>query len=539
MRSPNFSRALVALVLVVGVAEDLALLLRPRAGLLDYYHDELIENPRYLAEAGALAWVPVLLGMATELMLAALAVVILVRAWRRREARALAVFLAIGGLGLPSGLGIPAGVIERFDALTLVVGTAALVHFAMVFPEPVPADAAGYPRPRLWRLLQPRPLTAITGALCLLVLVLGSGGPLLAVGVLIWGAVAGARILRGSYRRADPAQQRRVLWVLNAFVALSWLLLLALPFGIVIYTTAEVLSSPRANALGDIAFQTLLAVGLLALPAFLAFGLFYNGALDPRLTIRRTSVYGAMGVLTLTLFMAVEGTASMQVMSVLNLPNGVGPAVAGGSVALAFGPLRRWVERRTGAIVERLIPATALAEAEREDAAIVFADICGYTRISATAEATALTLASLFHTTARRVAEQRGGRLVKTLGDGVVLEFAAVSPAVSAALEVRRRFAAAAEAMGFERPELRCGVHFGPVARGRDGDVFGAVVNLASRLEGAADPGEVMVSGAVADALGEASPWRLEDAGERVLKNVPAPVLVYRVVAPEAITGPS
>lgn len=524
------TRAAVVLLLLLGVVEDLAVLLRPGRALADYYHDEIAANPRYLAEAGLLAWGPLVLGIVVELALAALAVAILVKAWRRREARALALFLAIGGMGLPGGIGIPPGTIEMFDLLAIPIGTAALLHFSMVFPEAIPAGAPGWPPPGVWRRLQPRPLAALTAAACLLIAALGTGelAALVAVAVLLTGAIVGARNMRGSYRRASEEERRRVLWVLNGFYGLAWVLVLAIPGAIAIYTTAFLLARERAETLGDVGFQTVFGAGLLLLPVCLAIGIFRGGAIDPRLAIRKTTIFGAVGALSLTLFMAVEGTASMQLMSMLNLPGNVAPWVAGSSVAVAFGPLRRWVERRTTLLVDRLIPATALAEQEREEAVVVFADICGYTRISATDEAAALTLASLFHASARRVAQQRGGRLVKTLGDGVVLEFAAPEPAAAAAVELRSRFRAAAVAMGLDEPELRCGINRGAVARGRDGDIFGAAVNLASRLEGAAEPGEVLVSEAVAEALHGAPGWVLEPAGERTLRNVPDPVATYR-----------
>lgn len=527
--SQPVTRATVIALLALGVAEDLSVLLRPGRALGEFYRDEVALNPRYLAEAGALAWAPVLLGIVVELALGAVAVAILLMAWRRREARALAVFLAIAGMGLPEGIGIPPDAIELFELMGTPLGTAALLHFSMVFPLPIEDDSPGWPSPRLRRLLRPRPLALLTAAVSVLVLLLGptDQAALVAVIFLIAGSIVAVRNMRSSYRRAPAEQRSGVLWVLNGFYGLAWVLVLAIPVGLVVYVTAFLVVPARAETLGDVGTQTVFNAGLLVVPVCLAIGIFRGGAVDPRLAIRRTTVLGAMGAITLTLFMAVEGTASLTLMSVLSVPEGVAPLVAGSSVAVAFGPLRRWVERRTTLLVDRLIPATALAEQEREDAVVVFADICGYTRISATDEGAALTLASLFHASARRVAETRGGRLVKTLGDGVVLEFAAAEPALVSAVELRTRFRSAAVAMGLEMPELRCGINRGPVARGRDGDLFGAAVNLASRLEGAADPGEVLVSQSVADAL-HGSAWRLEPAGERTLKNVPEPVPTYR-----------
>ncbi|HEX8903299.1 MAG TPA: adenylate/guanylate cyclase domain-containing protein [Longimicrobiaceae bacterium] len=534
----SFAQAALAFLLIAGSLEELMLVVRPRAVLAGYYRDELASDPGYLAGVGAFAWVPVLVATATEVLIAALGLALVWRAWDRREARALAAFLALAGLGLPDGLGIPGPAHAIFDHVVLAFAMAALVHFSLVFPEPLSPQAPGWPPRWLRPLLAPEWLVAgaFAAAGAMVLLVPFDAADLLALPILLAAVLLAATNLRGSYRRSPPAYQHRVLWVLNGVYALAWTIILAIPAAFAIYITAAVFATRRASAVADIAFYSLVGAGVLLLPAFLAIGVFYEGAVDPRLGIRKTTVYGAMGVLTLSIFVVVEGVTSASMMSVLRLPAHLGTWVAGGGVALAFGPLRRWVERRTEVMVGRLLPATALAEGAREEAVIVFADLCGYTRISATDEAAALTLASLFHATARRMGQAHGGRLVKTLGDGVVLAFTTGNAAVAAAMELRERFLAAARAMGLQPPDLRCGIHCGAVARGRDGDLFGGVVNLASRLEGAATPGEVLVSQEVARTLTDTGRVWMEPAGERTLKNVPYPVATWRVIP--AVHGP-
>ncbi len=72
----------------------------------------------------------------------------------------------------------------------------------------------------------------------------------------------------------------------------------------------------------------------------------------------------------------------------------------------------------------------------------------------------------------------------------------------------------------------RVGIHFGEVAKRRDGDLFGDAVNIVSRLEGESEPGQIVVSQTVADQL---EGVELEDLGERSLKNVPEPVRCWAV----------
>jgi adenylate cyclase len=135
----------------------------------------------------------------------------------------------------------------------------------------------------------------------------------------------------------------------------------------------------------------------------------------------------------------------------------------------------------------------------------------------------------LVHEVQTQVLPQYGGRLVKSLGDGFLMEFENVSPAVAAALDIQRRVPAynagcAADAAMY----LRVGAHVADVVMD-ELDVYGVGVNLAARLAGLAGPGEIVISAGVRQQLTEGLDAEFEDLGECYLRNVQAPVRAYRV----------
>lgn len=160
---------------------------------------------------------------------------------------------------------------------------------------------------------------------------------------------------------------------------------------------------------------------------------------------------------------------------------------------------------------------------------IVFSDVVGYTKLASENEDDALTMLSVFHRAARRAATKQNGSLVKTIGDQVLMEFKETPDAVAALQALSASFAAALVPLDLPEGRLRSGVHFGLVATQRDGDLFGGAVNLASRLEGIAEPGQIVLSQTAADQLADGV--GLEDLGERVLKNVAEPVRCWALPA--------
>jgi adenylate cyclase len=136
-----------------------------------------------------------------------------------------------------------------------------------------------------------------------------------------------------------------------------------------------------------------------------------------------------------------------------------------------------------------------------------------------------------------KITEHRG-RIVKTTGDGILVEFASVVDALRCAVEVQRGMAERnAEVPQDKRIELRIGIHQGDVII-EGGDIFGDGVNVAARLESIADPGGICVSARVQeDARGKIE-ITFEDMGEQQLKNIERPVRVYRVRLGGAAASP-
>jgi adenylate cyclase len=170
------------------------------------------------------------------------------------------------------------------------------------------------------------------------------------------------------------------------------------------------------------------------------------------------------------------------------------------------------------------------ARVERRLAAILAADVAGYSRLmGADEEGTLAALKAIRRELGDpKIAEHRG-RIVKTTGDGLLVEFQSVVDAVRCAVEVQRAMAERnADVPAEKRIEFRIGVHQGDIIV-EDGDIFGDGVNLAARLEGLAEPGGICVSGRVrADAAGKVD-VDFDDLGEQSLKNIARPLRVYRV----------
>jgi TolB-like protein/class 3 adenylate cyclase len=171
----------------------------------------------------------------------------------------------------------------------------------------------------------------------------------------------------------------------------------------------------------------------------------------------------------------------------------------------------------------------SLERTERKLAAILAADVAGYSRLmGADEEGTLARLkAHRRELVDAKIAEHRG-RIVKTTGDGILLEFASIVDALRCAVEVQRGMAERNAAETPEkRIEFRIGINVGDIIIDGE-DIFGDGVNIAARLEGMADPGGICVSGRVyEDARGKLD-LVFDDSGEQQLKNIAWPVRVFR-----------
>ena len=167
--------------------------------------------------------------------------------------------------------------------------------------------------------------------------------------------------------------------------------------------------------------------------------------------------------------------------------------------------------------------------AQRRLAAILAADVVGYSRLMEQDEAG--TLAAL---KARRndilvpVVAQHNGRVVKVMGDGVLVEFGSAVDAVQCAVELQKAFAGANEGVAeAQRIILRIGINIGDViVEGQD--IYGDGVNVAARLEAMAEPGGILVSATVYDHVSGKLELAFENFGEHTFKNIAKPVRVYR-----------
>ena len=173
--------------------------------------------------------------------------------------------------------------------------------------------------------------------------------------------------------------------------------------------------------------------------------------------------------------------------------------------------------------------ARGQARVERRLAAILAADVAGYSRLmEADEEGTLTALRAIRRELGDpKIAEHRG-RIVKTTGDGLLVEFQSVVDAVRCAVELQRGMAEHNAAVPQDkRIEFRIGIHQGDIIAD-DGDIFGDGVNLAARLEGLAEPGGICVSGGVRDEIRDKLDVGFEDLGEQQVKNISRPVRVFR-----------
>ena len=173
---------------------------------------------------------------------------------------------------------------------------------------------------------------------------------------------------------------------------------------------------------------------------------------------------------------------------------------------------------------------------ERRLAAILAADIAGYSRLMGVDEEGTLRQLKVHRKELvdRKITEHRG-RIVKTTGDGMLVEFVSVVDAVRCAVDVQRSMAERNSNEPAEtRIEFRIGINVGDIIIDGD-DIFGDGVNVAARMETLADPGGIMVSGIVHDQVRDKLSFSFEDLGEQTVKNIARPIGVHRVqiAAPE------
>jgi len=164
---------------------------------------------------------------------------------------------------------------------------------------------------------------------------------------------------------------------------------------------------------------------------------------------------------------------------------------------------------------------------QRRLAAILAADVVGYAALMQRAEEATY---AEFERLKREVIEpgltRHSGRLIKTTGDGAFAEFASPSAAVRCAVEIQESIASGRSSL-----KVRIGINLGEVIVGADGELFGDGINIAVRLEGAADPGGILISEKVYSEVEGKVDAGFEDRGEQQLKNIAKPVRAFAVCA--------
>jgi adenylate cyclase len=175
----------------------------------------------------------------------------------------------------------------------------------------------------------------------------------------------------------------------------------------------------------------------------------------------------------------------------------------------------------------------------RRLAAILAADVAGYSRLMGEdEEGTLASLKAVRRELADPKIKEHRGRIVKTTGDGLLLEFASVVDAVRCAVEVQRELAERnADVPPDRRIELRMGINLGDIIK--DGrDIYGDGVNVAARLEALAEPGGICVSRVVRDQVRDKLAFSFEDMGEQQVKNIARPIRVHRIYLAKSLIAP-
>jgi adenylate cyclase len=232
----------------------------------------------------------------------------------------------------------------------------------------------------------------------------------------------------------------------------------------------------------------------------------------------------------------------------VTLPNGANHAAQKRGDRVAQG--RAFVHGGTGDHSRGSREAVTAATMRRL-AAILAADVAGYSRLmGADEEGTLNRLKAHRRQLVDPKIREHHGRIVKTTGDGMLVEFPSVVDAVRCAVEIQRAMVDRnAGELDNKRITFRIGINLGDVIADGD-DIYGDGVNIAARLEALAEPGGVCISRTVRDHVGDRLPYSFDDLGEQNVKNIAQPVHAYQlsaasvrslpeVATPSRLIGPS
>jgi hypothetical protein len=392
----------------------------------------------------------------------------------------------------------PRAVFDRGVLALYAFGTAlalaASLRWTQLYPS---ALSAGMLSTRgIWRLvrvpqqliLRPAVLWALFGGVPLAALLLhGTAldltGPWSRLFFVALTAALATANLKVGYDRADDEQRRRIFWVFEAVLVATICYAAALST----YLAHVVLGfGGRITEWGSFVLYPL---GTIALYAMLAFAVLYRGAVDSKLVVRRTAAYGALGVTMTVVFVALEGALTSLVVVRFALPDQVGSLIAGSTLAVCFGPIRKQVEHLITRVLNRLMPPESVSVG-----VVVAAELEDYATLARDDEPTALALVSLFHAAARASAMRSGGTPAPMSGATVLLRFTDADAALAASLALQQQLHATAQALGIPPLPVRCGIDHGDIAVAADGELLGSAASLARARLAAAEPGTVLAS---------------------------------------------
>ncbi|MBW2323299.1 MAG: adenylate/guanylate cyclase domain-containing protein [Deltaproteobacteria bacterium] len=167
---------------------------------------------------------------------------------------------------------------------------------------------------------------------------------------------------------------------------------------------------------------------------------------------------------------------------------------------------------------------------KRKLAAILSADVAGYSRLMSDNEAATVSTLTAYREVMASLIKQHRGRVVDTPGDNLLAEFPSVVDAVQCAVAVQKELKARNMELPDQRKmQYRIGINLGDVIE-EQGSIYGDGVNIAARLEAIADPGGICISRTAYDQIEDKLPLGYEYLGERNVKNIPKPVRAYRVL---------
>ena len=173
-----------------------------------------------------------------------------------------------------------------------------------------------------------------------------------------------------------------------------------------------------------------------------------------------------------------------------------------------------------------------MSQGQRRLAAIMFTDMVGYTALGQKNESLSIALVEEQRRLIRPVLGKHGGREIKTIGDAFMVEFPNAVDAVRCAYDIQREIREFNMSLAFEkRIHLRIGIHVGEVVEDQ-GDISGDAVNVASRVEAIAEDGGVSLSRQVYDQVHNKLEFQFDSLGPKNLKNVSAPLEMFKMVMP-------